>query len=218
LNGRFEGFVGAAVVLYCFSCCSGQPEPAAALVMVTDPSINKAGHAHSSRKKQAGTRLNPSGTLTAVEGFMNMFVSCSTATMLLMIGVNAVGQSVTPIKGQSPETVQLDINACTTQTGGSGTATSTQSGGRVRGAAKGAAAGAVVAQSRGNRNDEVYDRLDDDVKQDYRQNKARDAAVAGVVVGGSRQRQERRKASQTSDSTSSAYATCMQQRGYQVTP
>lgn len=138
--------------------------------------------------------------------------------------VCAAAQTVTPLKGQSPEITQQDIAACQSQ---SGSAASTspdtpQAGGRARGAAAGAAAGAVVAGARGRQHEEVYDRMDDDTKQAYRQNQAKDAAAAGMVVGGSRQRQDRRqdRASQNQQNAaaSSAYTTCMQQRGYQVTP
>ncbi|MGE8634629.1 MAG: hypothetical protein ACN6P8_13925, partial [Achromobacter piechaudii] len=72
--------------------------------------------------------------------------------------------------------------------------------------------------ARGRQHEEAYDRVDDDVKQEYRQNQAKDAAVAGMVVGGSRQRQDRREQAKDSSAASSAYASCMQQRGYQVTP
>lgn len=75
-----------------------------------------------------------------------------------------------------------------------------------------------MAGARGRQHEEVYDRLDDDVKQEYRQNQAKDAAVAGAAVGGVRQRQDRRNAEQNTAASSSAYASCMQQRGYQVTP
>jgi hypothetical protein len=79
-------------------------------------------------------------------------------------------------------------------------------------------AGAAVAGVRGNQRSQAYDELDSDVKQEHRQNNAKDAAVAGVVVGGSRQRQDRRDTRQSSTAGSSAYSTCMQQRGYQINP
>ena len=89
----------------------------------------------------------------------------------------------------------------------------------MRGAAVGAAAGAVVklvmlAPARFG-----CDGANDDVKQEYRQDQAKGAAAAGVVVGGSRQRQERRADEKTSAATTStAYTSCLQGKGYQVTP
>ena len=140
------------------------------------------------------------------------------ATLLSLFCLGATAETVTPLKGQPPETVQQDISACQAQAGSASSTNTTQSGGRARGAATGAVAGAAVAGARMRQHDEVYDRVDDDVKQDYRQNQAKNAAVAGMAVGGSRQRQDRRNADQNSASPSSAYSTCMQQRGYQVTP
>ncbi|MDH1302515.1 MULTISPECIES: YMGG-like glycine zipper-containing protein [Achromobacter] len=147
-----------------------------------------------------------------------------TATLLSLFCLCAGAQTVTPLKGQSPQTTQQDISACQALSG-SGASASTndpKSGGRVRGAAAGAAAGAAVAGVRGNQHEEVYDRMSDDAKQQYRQNQAKDAAAAGMVVGGSRQRQDRRQdraeASQQNAAAASAYSNCMQQRGYQVAP
>jgi len=146
------------------------------------------------------------------------------ASLLATLCLSATAQTVTPLKGQSSATTQQDSAACQALAGNGGSATteSPKSGGRVRGAAAGAAAGAAVAGARGRQHEEVYDRMDDDTKQAYRQNQAKDAAAAGMVVGGSRQRQERREdranAPQQDAAVSSAYANCMQQRGYQVTP
>jgi hypothetical protein len=71
----------------------------------------------------------------------------------------------------------------------------------------------------GNQHDEIYDRVDDNTKQDYRQNRAKQTAAAGAVVGGSRQRQERRAQEKTNASTTStAYTSCLQGKGYQVNP
>ena len=77
-----------------------------------------------------------------------------TATLLSLFCLCAAAQTVTPLKGQSPQTTQQDISACQALAG-SGASASTndpKSGGRVRGAAAGAAAGAAVAGARGNRN------------------------------------------------------------------
>ncbi|SIT30540.1 YMGG-like glycine zipper-containing protein [Achromobacter sp. MFA1 R4] len=156
---------------------------------------------------------------------MNRFVVPAAAVCLSAFCLSAIAQQVTPLKGQSPETTQQDIAACQAQAqaqAGIATAGTPNAGGRARGAAAGAAAGAAVAGARGRQHEEVYDRMDDDTKQAYRQNQAKDAAAAGMVVGGSRQRQERREdranAPQQDAAVSSAYANCMQQRGYQVTP
>ncbi|RRV04598.1 hypothetical protein EGJ27_22470 [Pseudomonas sp. v388] len=151
---------------------------------------------------------------------MKRFVIPLIALSASGFGLFATAQSVTPMNGQSQQTMQQDMSACQSQAGMSGSSTtgSSQSGGRVRGAAKGAVAGATVAEVRGNRDSEIYDQLDSDVKQEHRQNQAKDAAVAGVVVGGSRQRQDRREDRRNSTDSASVYSTCMQQRGYQVTP
>ena len=134
-----------------------------------------------------------------------------------LLSVPVLAETVVPLKGQSSQQVQLDINDCHNVANSASTAPPV-TGGRVRGAAVGAAAGAVGAQVRGNQHDEVYDRVDDDVKQEYRQNRAKETAAAGAVVGGSRQRQERREQRRTSESTNaSAYTRCLQGRGYHVT-
>jgi hypothetical protein len=140
------------------------------------------------------------------------------AAPLLLYCLCATAQTVTPMNGQSAELTQQDVTACQSQAGGTGNAAPPPSGGRARGAATGAVAGAAVAGVRSNQHEALSDRVDDDVKQDYRQEKAKNAAVAGAVVGGSRQRQDRRETAQTNAAASSAYTSCMQQRGYQVTP
>ncbi|MFY0731785.1 hypothetical protein [Pseudomonas sp. NFX15] len=129
-------------------------------------------------------------------------------------------QSVVPMKGQSSQQTQADINECNSIAASQSASTSsTPSGGRVKGAAVGAAAGATAAQVRGNQHEEAYDRVDSDKQQDYRQNRAKETAAAGVVVGGSRQRQERRADEKTSQAnTASAYSSCLQGKGYQVNP
>lgn len=139
-------------------------------------------------------------------------------TTLTVLSLGVMAETLTPLKGQSATVIQQDISACQAQAGRSPANNTRESnGGRARGAVTGAVAGAAVGEVRGNRYD-AYDRLDDDVKQEYRQNKARDGAVAGAVVGGARQRQARRESSQTAAASSSAYNNCMQQRGYQLTP
>ncbi|OYQ29523.1 hypothetical protein B7L09_02100 [Pseudomonas mandelii] len=128
--------------------------------------------------------------------------------------------TVVPMKGQSSQQTQLDINECNSIAASQTASTAPPaSGGRLRGAAVGAAAGSAGAEVRGRQHDEFYDRVDDDTKQDYRQNRAKETAAAGAVVGGSRQRQERRAQQKTSAAnTSTAYTSCLQGKGYQVNP
>jgi hypothetical protein len=151
-----------------------------------------------------------------MEFSMKKSIFICAAPVLSLFCLGAAAQTVTPLKGQTAETTQQDISACQAQAGTPST-DSSPSGGRARVAATGAVAGAAVAGARGRQHEEVSDRVNDDVKQEYRQNQAKDAAVAGMVVGGSRQRQDRRETAQTNAAVSSAYSSCMQQRGYQVT-
>ena len=58
-------------------------------------------------------------------------------------------QTVVPMKGQTSQQTQLDINECNSIAASSASTTSTPSGGRIKGAAAGAAAGAAGAQVRG---------------------------------------------------------------------
>ncbi|MBV6823388.1 YMGG-like glycine zipper-containing protein [Pseudomonas sp. PD9R] len=134
--------------------------------------------------------------------------------------VQGWAETVVPIKGQNSQQTQLDINDCHNIAASQGTSTAPPpSGGRLKGAAVGAAAGATGAEVRGRQHDEFYNGVDDDVKQDYRQNRAKQTAAAGAVVGGARQRQDRREQQKTSASTTStAYTSCLQGKGYQVTP
>lgn len=149
---------------------------------------------------------------------MNRLSPIALCAALTIAAASAGAETVVPLKGQSSQQVQLDVSECQSVAAGQ-TPTTTASGGRLRGAAVGAAAGAAGAQVRGRQHDEFYDRVDDDVKQDYRQNRAKEVAVAGAVVGGSRQRQERREQRNTAaTSSSTAYTSCLQGKGYQVTP
>lgn len=130
----------------------------------------------------------------------------------------ASAESVVPLKGQTSQQTQIDIYDCHSIASTSTTSTP-QAGGRLKGAAVGAAAGATGAEVRGRQHDEFYEAVDDDRKQDYRQNRAKETAAAGAVVGGARQRQDRREQRRTDASaSSSAYTGCLQGRGYQVTP
>ena len=73
---------------------------------------------------------------------------------------------------------------------------------------------------------EAYDRVDSEVQQEYRQNQAREAATAGAVVGGARQRQAGRQqaqqqqqtAAQSQQQSADAFNACMGARGYTVSP
>ncbi|WLH33481.1 YMGG-like glycine zipper-containing protein [Pseudomonas sp. FP2196] len=136
----------------------------------------------------------------------------------VLCAAQASAESVVPLKGQSSQQTQIDINDCQSIAATSSTS-APQAGGRLKGAAVGAAAGAAGAEIRGRQHDEFYEGADDDRKQDYRQNRAQQTAAAGAVVGGSRQRQERRAQSKTdAAASSSAYTGCLQGRGYQITP
>ena len=149
---------------------------------------------------------------------MNRLSPLTLCAVLAVAAPSVDADTVVPLKGQSAQQTQLDINECNSVAANQA-APSTSGGGRLRGAAVGAAAGAAGAQVRGRQHDEFYERVDDDAKQDYRQNRAKETAVAGAVVGGSRQRQERRAERRTSDSTTAtAYTSCLQGKGYQITP
>jgi hypothetical protein len=157
---------------------------------------------------------------TAQEVVMPKLSSISLCVALSVASAQGWAQTVVPTKGQSSQQTQLDINECQSIAASQTASTDTSpSGGRVKGAAVGAAAGAVAADARGRQHDEFYDNANDNVKQEYRQNQAKGAAAASVVVGGSRQRQERRADEKTSAANSQAsYTSCLQGKGYQVNP
>lgn len=149
---------------------------------------------------------------------MNRLSSLGLCVALAVVAPQGWAQSVVPLKGQSTQQTQTDITECQNIAAGQ-TTSSTPSGGRIKGAAAGAAAGATAAQIRGRQHDEFYDRVDDDTKQYYRQDRARQTAAAGAVVGGSRQRQERRAQRNSNEAASAtAYSGCLQGKGYQVNP
>ena len=80
--------------------------------------------------------------------------------LVLLCAASATqAQSVVPLKGQSSQQMQLDINDCNTVATNAANSAATSSdphvGGRVRGAAAGAVAGAAGAQVRGNQHDEL---------------------------------------------------------------
>jgi hypothetical protein len=154
------------------------------------------------------------------EVIMKRFSPLSLCIALSVFSAPGWAQTVVPMKGQSSQQTQTDINECNSIAASQSASTaSTPSGGRIKGAAVGAAAGAAGAQVRGNQHDDAYDRVDEDRKQDYRQDRAKETAAAGMVVGGSRQRQERRADEKTSQAnTASAYSSCLQGKGYQVNP
>jgi hypothetical protein len=130
------------------------------------------------------------------------------------------GVSVKPNAGQSQAQTQKDIADCQAiaqQSASSASGGEKTRGGRLRGAAVGAAAGAARAEVQGQQH-AGYDRLSDDVKQDYRRNQAEGAAAAGAMVGGARQRQQRRSArAAAAEGSTDAYVGCLQGRGYTVT-
>ena len=145
------------------------------------------------------------------------------AILMLFLSSSALAATVIPLKNQTSQTIAQDTSACQSQANAQHPVQSTvPSGGRVKGAATAAVAGATAAEIRGRQHENLYDQIDDDTKQDYRQNRAHSAAAAGVVVGGSRQRQERRQnlseSEQSVTANNSVYSSCLQQRGYDVLP
>lgn len=144
-------------------------------------------------------------------------------TILTLTGFAAFAsaQTLLPLNGQSAEQIKSDDMACQSQANSTTTpATEQPQGGRVAGAVKGGLIGAAAAEARGNDYD-AYDRVDEDLQQEYRRDNARDVAVAGAVIGGRQQRKDRR-AERTSEpvatTSSQAYTSCMQGKGYSVTP
>ncbi|CAI8775368.1 hypothetical protein EMIT0196MI5_190055 [Pseudomonas sp. IT-196MI5] len=154
------------------------------------------------------------------EIIMKRFSPVSLCIALSILSSPGWAQSVVPMKGQSSQQTQADMSECQSIANSQAASTSsTPSGGRVKGAAAGAAAGAVASGVRSNQHDAFDDRVDSDVKQNVRQDRAKETAAAGMVVGGSRQRQERREQSKTTQAnTSTAYTSCLQGKGYQVNP
>lgn len=145
------------------------------------------------------------------------------SALALLASSQALAVTVVPLKSQTSQTIQQDTSACQSQANAQfPIQNTTPSGGRVKGATKAAVVGATAAEVRGRQHDNLYDQVDDDIKQDYRQHNARSAAAAGVVIGGSRQRQERRQDAAATDQSvtanNSVYSSCLQQRGYNVLP
>ncbi|MGH8377287.1 MAG: hypothetical protein ACRER6_18710 [Pseudomonas sp.] len=145
------------------------------------------------------------------------------AVVTMLLSTSALAVTVVPLKGQTSQTIQQDTSACQSQANAQHPVQSTvPSGGRVKGAATAAVAGATAAEIRGRQHENLYDQIDDDTKQDYRQNRAHSAAAAGAVVGGSRQPQERRQnlsaSEQSITANNSVYSSCLQQRGYDILP
>jgi len=61
---------------------------------------------------------------------MNKSILPCVATVFSMVCLCATAETVTPLKGQSPEIIQQDIGACQAQAGGTAsTSTSPQTGG-----------------------------------------------------------------------------------------
>jgi hypothetical protein len=155
--------------------------------------------------------------------------------------IEAAAQStVQPAQGQSAEQMQKDVAECqnlATQSSGHIPGTPPPSsasderyvGGRAKGATAGAAAGRTAAQVRGNQHEEAYDKLSDEAKREYRKEEGKPAAAAGMVVGGSRQRRDRRagrksqedaeaQAKAAADAYDQANRSCLTGRGYTVAP
>jgi negative regulator of sigma E activity len=145
------------------------------------------------------------------------------AVITMSLSTSTLAATVIPLKGQTSQTIQQDTGDCQSQANAQHPVQGTvPSGGRVKGAATAAVAGATAAEIRGRQHENLYDQIDDDTKQDYRQNRAHSAAAAGAIVGGSRQRQERRQnmseSEQSITANNSVYSSCLQQRGYDVLP
>ncbi|WP_223460811.1 MULTISPECIES: YMGG-like glycine zipper-containing protein [unclassified Pseudomonas] len=149
--------------------------------------------------------------------------TCALTILVMLLSTSAQAATVVPLKGQTSQTIQQDTSACQSQANAQHPVQSTvPSGGRVKGAATAAVAGATAAEVRGRQHENLYDQIDDDTRQDYRQNRVHSAAAAGAIVGGSRQRQERRQnlsaSEQSLTANNSVYSSCLQQRGYDVLP
>jgi hypothetical protein len=158
------------------------------------------------------------------------------ASIWLVVDASAQTVNVTPAKGQSSEQMQRDMAECqglATQSTGynpaaaqpSNSTAETQRGGRLRGATTGAVAGAAAAEVRGNRNEEIYDNATHEQREDYRRNQAASTATAGAVIGGSRQRRDRRaqknaasQANPVEEAYAQAYSGCLLGRNYTVSP
>ena len=154
---------------------------------------------------------------------MMKILAHNVALVTMLLSTSALAATVIPLKGQTSQTIQQDTSACQSQANAQHPVQSTvPSGGRVKGAATAAVAGATAAEIRGRQHENLYDQIDNDTKQDYRQNRAHSAAAAGAVVGASRQRQERRHnlsaSEQSITANNSVYSSCLQQRGYDVLP
>lgn len=153
---------------------------------------------------------------------MKAIALAASMTLLVFSGA-AAAVTLVPLKNQTSETIHKDTEACRTQANDQHPLpTDVAVGGRVRGAATGAVAGATAAQIKGHRHELIYDQLSHGTKQDYRQNQAASAAAAGAVIGGVRQRHQRRQdlsaTEQALKANNSVYSACLQQRGYEVSP
>ena len=145
------------------------------------------------------------------------------ASVIGLVSSVATAQTVTPMKGQTSEQMATDKTECQSIAQQSAAATpppaaAPQRGAGVRGAARGAAVGAAVADRNGG---EVYNRASEDAQQEYRQEKAKDAAKAGAVVARGQQRRSNVQAAQqqqasSAQATDAAFRSCLAGRGYQV--
>ena len=110
------------------------------------------------------------------------------ASLLATFCISATGQTVTPLKGQSSATTQQDGAACQALADSESSAATENP--NSGGRVRGAAIGVAVG-----------------------------AAPMGAAIAGVRKRRHDRAAqSQAKAAAASAYANCMQQRGYQVAP
>ena len=96
---------------------------------------------------------------------MSRLSSFSLCVLMSMVYTQVQAETVEPLKEQTSQQVQLDINDCSNVT----TSQSTSSPPPSESAAGDAAAGATGAEVevRGRQHDEFYEPVEDDVKQDY---------------------------------------------------
>ncbi len=146
-----------------------------------------------------------------------------TTIVLSVFSAHAQSVTVTPMKGQSADQMNIDKTDCTSiaqQSAASAPppAAAPQRGGAVRGAARGAAVGGIAADRNGG---SAYDRAPDGAKQEYRQDQARKGAAVGAVVGAGQQRRGNAQAAQQqqasqNQATDAAFRSCLISRGYDV--
>ncbi|WP_448724184.1 hypothetical protein [Pseudomonas farris] len=94
---------------------------------------------------------------------MSRLSSFSLCVLMSMVCTQVQAETVVPLKGQTSQQAQLDINDCSNVVASQSTSSPSSS----EGAAVDAAAGATGAEVRGRQHDEFYEPVKDDVKQHY---------------------------------------------------